>query len=82
MTLKIRIMNYVGEKPLDSVDVIVTPHTGEGRSLLQISVGGKTERILLETRRCKMKVSVPKTSKISWKAQTPGGKSVAIERKS
>ena len=72
------VMNYVGEKPLDEVELIVTPHALKGDSEALIRVNDRSLVIRLRTRNAKPKVEVPKDLAIRWKAREPNGNPVAI----
>lgn len=60
------VMNYVGEKPLDEVELIVTPHTADGYSSAVIPVDGTNVTVELQTSQGKIKVTLPETSKLRW----------------
>jgi len=72
------VMNYVGEKPLDEVEVIVAPHMMDGESEALIRVDKTSHTIRLRTRNGKPEVEVPGDLPIRWKAREANGTTAAV----
>ncbi len=75
------LMNYVGEKPLDEIEVVVAAHSGNGCTMAAIPAGKEQIKIAFETRDGKSELVVPKNSKIRFVAHAPCGTSVPVKQK-
>jgi alpha-glucosidase len=70
------VMQFVGEKPLGSVSLLVAPFAGEGETCFDIPLGGETLRVSYTARDGKHSLRLPEAS-VEFNVQCLG--TVALE---
>jgi alpha-D-xyloside xylohydrolase len=73
------LMNFIGEKPLTEIEIVVTPHAADGKSSACVQANGKSLNVTLETLNGEMSVGIPADTNIRWESHTPAGKSVTVK---